>query len=298
MRRSPNTRVVIAGLVAALAAALGAPAALADHHEIKIREIYPGTLLTTTNNFVELQMNSSGQNLLSGHSLVLCDAAGACNSAPLSAPVANGQSQRTVLAGDVGFNFPGVTPDFPALFGPAPDPIDPAGGAVCYRSSTLGNIDCVSWGSFPENPAVTGIGANAPAIPDGSSLERKISANCPTLLEAADDTNSSADDFGAALIPSPRPNSVAPTETACPGDGAAGVTFDKKPKKKLKSNKATIKFSSEDPGLTFECKLDKKAFKACTSPHKLKKLKKGKHTFRVRITGSDAKATTRFRVVD
>ena len=62
------------------------------------------------------------------------------------------------------------------------------------------------------------------------------------------------------------------------------TTITKQPKKKVKRGKAKFKFVSSDEGSTFECKIDKKAFKACESPASYKKLKPGKHKFRVRAT--------------
>ena len=55
-------------------------------------------------------------------------------------------------------------------------------------------------------------------------------------------------------------------------------------KKVVKGAKATFTFSSPVAGATFECAVDKGAFKACSSPFKLKtkKLKTGKHTLLVR----------------
>ena len=38
-------------------------------------------------------------------------------------------------------------------------------------------------------------GSNAPAIPEGQSLQRRIDRGCATLLEAIDDTNDGAADF-------------------------------------------------------------------------------------------------------
>jgi hypothetical protein len=61
------------------------------------------------------------------------------------------------------------------------------------------------------------------------------------------------------------------------------------PKKKLKIGpkkkkaKATFGFTSTEPGSSFECRIDAKAFAPCTSPKKYK-LKKGKHTFEVVAT--------------
>jgi hypothetical protein len=68
------------------------------------------------------------------------------------------------------------------------------------------------------------------------------------------------------------------------------TTITKKPKKKLKKKKATFAFVSDEAGSTFTCKLDKKAAKPCTSPLKVKRLKKGKHTFTVFATDAAGNA--------
>ena len=49
--------------------------------------------------------------------------------------------------------------------------------------------------------------------------------------------------------------------------------IDKRPK---------FRFSSSEPGSTFECKLDKKKFKPCTSPKRLRRIDRGRHKFKVR----------------
>ena len=40
-------------------------------------------------------------------------------------------------------------------------------------------------------------------------------------------------------------------------------------------------FGSSEPGSRYECKLDRKPYRACTSPYR-KKVKLGKHRFQVR----------------
>jgi len=86
---------------------------------------------------------------------------------------------------------------------------------------------------------------------------------------------------------------------------APNTTITKAPKPKIKTdaNKVRVKFkfSSSDTGSTFECKLDKGAYKACSSP-KSYKVKPGKHTFRVRATDAfgnvdSTPAKKKFRVL-
>jgi hypothetical protein len=55
---------------------------------------------------------------------------------------------------------------------------------------------------------------------------------------------------------------------------------------KRSRGKARFNFSSNEAGSTFLCKIDKKAFGSCSSPKKYKKLKAGKHKFRVKARDS------------
>jgi subtilisin-like proprotein convertase family protein len=59
------------------------------------------------------------------------------------------------------------------------------------------------------------------------------------------------------------------------------TTITKKPKTGFKRT-SKIKFTSNEAGATFQCKVDSKKFKPCSSPLKLKNLKFGKHKFQVR----------------
>jgi hypothetical protein len=52
--------------------------------------------------------------------------------------------------------------------------------------------------------------------------------------------------------------------------------------KKIKGTTAKFTFTSSEPGSTFQCKLDKRKFKPCSSPKKYKHLSPGKHKFKVR----------------
>ncbi|HET8954936.1 MAG TPA: right-handed parallel beta-helix repeat-containing protein [Solirubrobacterales bacterium] len=69
------------------------------------------------------------------------------------------------------------------------------------------------------------------------------------------------------------PDTIAPT-----------VKITKAPKAKSTSTTAKFKFKANEAGSTFQCKLDKGKFKNCRSPKTYKKLKPGKHVFKVRAT--------------
>src|SRR4051812_7367272 len=88
---------------AVVACALLAPAsASADHHLISVREVFPGSTANGGQDYVELQMYSANQDVLSGHQLTFYSAAGSqAGTVTFPSPdmVSNGQNQRTVLIG-------------------------------------------------------------------------------------------------------------------------------------------------------------------------------------------------------
>jgi hypothetical protein len=70
----------------------------------------------------------------------------------------------------------------------------------------------------------------------------------------------------------------AQTQVACP---APETTVTKKPKRVRANPRIKVRFTSSIPGSSFECSLDGRRFKPCTSPYK-KRLKAGPHRLRVR----------------
>jgi Bacterial Ig-like domain len=78
------------------------------------------------------------------------------------------------------------------------------------------------------------------------------------------------------------------------------TTISKGPKKTRKT-RPSFKFTSNEPGASFECKLDKRPFAACTSPFRTPKLRHGKHKLQVRAVGSGGTdgtpAVRKFRVL-
>ncbi len=213
-------RALACALVTGLACLVGVQTAGAAHHLVKIREVYTGSSAVPGAEFVELQLTSAGENQVTsggGSSVRLYDAAGSPTAAgTFASNPPNGDNQRTILAGCplVEGTF-GVTLDLTLA---CAFPTDGSGGSACFNSTAFGSLDCVSWGAATVAPAGTSSsGTPAAAIPDGQSLTRNIGSGCATLHEFADDTNVSANDF-TATNPSPRPNSVASTETECPPD--------------------------------------------------------------------------------
>jgi hypothetical protein len=268
-------RIPIAAIAALGAALLVAPPAQATFHLISIREVYPGSAAHPDSGYVELQMYASGQNLVGGHSLTVYGAGGTSTGTfTFPSAVANGADQATILIGDSGVQ---------SAFGVAPDltdagfAIDPAGGAACWA----GSLDCVSWGSFSgSTPSASGSPADPLGIPDGKGLRRTIEPGCPTLLEAADDSNDSATDFLDAT-PQPRSNASAIVEAACTGPT---TTIDSKPADPTNATGASFTYHATPAASEFECRLDLAAFASCPSSgvEYAGPLAEGSHTFRVR----------------
>jgi hypothetical protein len=279
--RSRFVRVAtaLAGTVAATA--LVAPSALASNHLVKLREVFAGSSTHPGDEYVEVQMYASGENMMANAvSVNFYDAAGTqtYSFAPMTADgnPPNGQSQRRVL-----FATASAQTDFSKSAGyslAAGDHVNNAGGAVCYVSGTPGFVDCVSWGNFSGSlPSMTGGDVDPTGIPDGQAIRRSIAGGCPTLLEASDDTDTPAD--WSNVAPDPMNNADTPPEHPC-----VNTTITKGPKAKTTDRTPTFKFQSTQSPATFKCKLDTKPFKSCTSPDTLRRLKLGRHTFKVRAT--------------
>jgi hypothetical protein len=71
-----------------------------------------------------------------------------------------------------------------------------------------------------------------------------------------------------------------PQATLTPDTTPPNTKLGKHPKQKTKKRKAKFAFSSTEPGSSFQCKLDRKQFKPCSSPNTVN-VKPGQHTFRI-----------------
>ncbi len=60
------------------------------------------------------------------------------------------------------------------------------------------------------------------------------------------------------------------------------ISLKKKPARKTRSRVARFRLSSDEPGTRFSCRLDSKRFKRCGANVSFRKLKRGKHTLRVK----------------
>ena len=163
-------------------------------------------------------------------------------------------------------------------------------GVLAYQGCITGDSDI--------GPAGTG---QCAAIPSATAAAASSGLDSPQNVAITADGTSlyvpAGSDAGVARFDRevPPPDPVAgPADTTAPE-----TTITKGPKKKVKSKKkkAKFKFGGEDPatpraqasgtGLSFECKLDKKDWKPCSSPKKVKVKAKRKfksHKFKVRAT--------------
>lgn len=124
---------------------------------------------------------------------------------------------------------------------------------------------------------------SAPGTPNGATSE--VSAP----------KTAAADPVVPAVTPPPAaaaPIAAPPVKAKAP---SAKITMG--PKKSSKSTTAKFKFTATPPaGAKFECKLDAAKWAKCTSPKTYKKLKVGKHTFRVRaIAGGATGSATKYQ---
>jgi hypothetical protein len=287
-------RALALPLLAAVVGLLLAAPAQASFHFMKIREVHTGG--AAGGSYVELQMWAGGHNFVVGHPIVVYNPNGTvAHTFTFSESVENGQSQATILVAGNGY-----ATAFP--LGPTPDATDSelnlaaAGGAVCFTQAEP--PDCVSWGSFSgagSLPSATGTPASTGGVGAGKALHRSISASCATLLEPADDTNSSAADF-SEQTPDPRSNASPIVEMACPLP--PNTVIDTKPTNPTKVTSASFTYHAVPAsGASFECRLDGEAFASClgTGAEYAGPLAETTHTFQVRAknsAGTDASPAT------
>jgi cysteine-rich repeat protein len=198
--------------------ALAAPAR-ASFHLMKIKEVFPGTVVSPNAQYVMIQSYAAGQNFLGSHKIHVYDAAGVeVSGSPFTFPgtVANGPDQMEVLI---------ATPEAASLFTitadlPMTAVLPLTGGKVCYDA-----IDCVAWGSYHGSTAGVGTPFNAPVgLVLGQAMRRRLDICMgPTTLESCDDTGDSANDF---VFATPAPKNDAGTLGTLPASTCGNSTVE------------------------------------------------------------------------
>lgn len=278
--------LLVGSILAFFVLIVPAQPALATFHLVSINEIYAGSTAHPESSFIELKTYDEGENFVGNHALVIYDSAGNptgtftfTSDLPGIAP-----SQQTMLVGDDGVE---------AAFGVKPDFIDAdfnlvaAGGAACWAEA----VDCVSWGNFEgPTPSPTGVPADGSGIPDGAAISRTTSGGqCSNLLDEADDTNDSGDDFVEAA-PTPQNYTTVPASASCTSPAPTPTTLiDSKPSPFTSLTSATFSFHSNPAGADFECRLDRLSFQDCDSGSATYAgpLTEATHSFRVRAVNAN-----------
>lgn len=118
--------------------------------------------------------------------------------------------------------------------------------------------------------------ATSPAIDAGASALATDQRGSPRPVDILSVPNiANGSDIGSIEMAAPPP--LPPTaDTTPPNTTIAKATINQV------MRKATFRLTSSEPGSSFLCKLDKKAFAPCRSPKTYKHLKLGKHKFQVK----------------
>jgi WD40-like Beta Propeller Repeat len=182
--------------------------------------------------------------------------------------------------------------------------VSPDGSTVAFTqvptSTYLGprDIYSVSIDGGTSNPLFdTNASETSPAYsPDGTKIV--FSRDGVAMIGNADGSGTpaaldigplnSVGGFDWAPAPPPAPGPPGGGEVTDDSGLAPATKLGKHPPKRTRKRLAKFTFSSSEAGSSFECKLDKKPFRACSSPVK-KKVKVGKHRFQVRAVGAQGK---------
>jgi subtilisin-like proprotein convertase family protein len=197
------------------------------------------------------------------------------------------QGQSVVLMSDVPRDDPVCGSDAAGLVltfddaAPGPIPLDSALASGTFRPT---NNETYVTNCAPA-PDVDAFPVPAPSSPYGSTLAvyNGTDPNGTWSLYVLDDGGGDSGSIGNGWsldITAPPPPSGPPDTTI--------TRF----KVKHKARKASFSFtgSGGSGALSFECKLDKRSFRVCTSPEGYQHLRPGKHTFAVRAVDAVAQA--------
>ncbi len=188
----PLRRLLTGAALSCFLSIVLAPTAHATFHFARIVEVFGGTAADPDADYIVIKAHANLQNKFLGVRVEVYDAQG--NQLPdfgmfLSDLPSGLTNQKSILM---------ATPQAQQMLGINPDASAsgtlPESGVVCFHKG-IQTPDCVSYGNFTGNTGVGGSQAGPPAapMPSGSALRRDLGAD--GLLQDADDTDNSSEDF-------------------------------------------------------------------------------------------------------
>ena len=162
-------------------------------------------------------------------------------------------------------------------------------GLVSFSSSAAGSFDA---------------GAECAALPQGEGISKCTIDYTPAVAGSAELTATYAGDathegskgaFSLKVEPAPAaggPGGGGANRERGKGGNRGGpapnTSIGKKPAKRTRKRRSRFTFSATQAGARFECKLDRRPFRACASPLRIR-VRPGRHSFQVRAVSTDGK---------
>lgn len=158
----------------------------------------------------------------------------------------------------------------------------PDGTRIAWANVDNGSLWTMDADGSDEAPLTGAATYYAPAwSPDGTLIAAQLGNEIWTVSVSSGVTVTNLTSNGATQDEYP---SWAPAT----GSGAPDTTITKRPDDVIDRRRTRYEFESVPAGADFECKLDDKPYRGCTSPKRLKNLSNGTHRFKVRATTGTA----------
>jgi large repetitive protein len=176
------------------------------------------------------------------------------------------------------------TPPQTTLLSKPPDPSESSAASFTYESNEPGStFECKLDGGDFAGCAVAGIAYTSLASGPHSFQVRARDASGNV------DSTPAGHSWAISVLAATEPPSLAPsvlTPAPAPAPEPPQTFLNAKPGAVTRDRTPTFRFRSSAPGSTFECKLDRGAFRPCSSPFTTKKLKLGAHAVEVRAVAA------------